>query len=46
MSERATAVLTEALKLSEEERAEVADQLYASLDGPPDAYADMTDEEF
>ena len=46
MSERAATLLAEALKLSEEERAELADRLYDSLDGPTDDYGGMTDEEF
>jgi putative addiction module component (TIGR02574 family) len=45
MSERSTALLAEALKLSEDERAELADQLYASLDEEPDIDS-MSDEEF
>jgi putative addiction module component (TIGR02574 family) len=45
MSERSAALLAEALKLPEEERAAMADELYASLEGEPDINA-MTDEEF
>ena len=45
MSKRAATLLAEALKLSEEERAELADQLYASLDDEPDIDS-MSDEEF
>jgi putative addiction module component (TIGR02574 family) len=45
MSERVTALLTEALKLSEGERAALADQLYDSLDAGSDIDS-MTDEEF
>jgi len=46
MSERVAALLAEALKLSEDERAELADQLYDSIDGPPCDYEGMTEEEF
>jgi putative addiction module component (TIGR02574 family) len=46
MSERTATLLAEALKLSEEERVELADQLYDSLDGPPSDYDGMTEEEF
>jgi putative addiction module component (TIGR02574 family) len=45
MSERAATLLAEALKLSEEERAALADELYASLDGEPDIDS-ISDEEF
>lgn len=45
MSERYLAVLAEALKLSDEERADLAYALLDSLDGPPDINA-MSDEEF
>jgi putative addiction module component (TIGR02574 family) len=45
MSERAATLLAEALKLSEEERAALADELYASLDDEPDIDS-MSDEEF
>lgn len=45
MSERAATLLAEALKLSEEERAALADQLYESLDVASDVDS-MTDEEF
>jgi putative addiction module component (TIGR02574 family) len=46
MSERSTALLAEALRLSEDERAELADALLDSLDGPPSDYDAMTEEEF
>jgi putative addiction module component (TIGR02574 family) len=46
MSERVATLLAEALKLSEDERAELADGLYDSLDGPPSDYERMTHEEF
>ncbi len=46
MSERYSALLTEALKLSEDERAALADELLDSLDGPPSDIDGMTDEEF
>ena len=36
MSATSRAVLDQALRLSEEERAEIAGELIASLDGPPD----------
>lgn len=39
MSERADKFITEALKLSQEERARIATQLIASFDGPPDSGA-------
>ena len=45
MSERAATLLAEALKLSEEERVELADQLYESLDAGSDIDS-MTEEEF
>jgi putative addiction module component (TIGR02574 family) len=45
MSERAATLLTEALKLPEEERAELANQLYASLEGEPNINS-MSDDEF
>ena len=38
--------MAEALKLTEDERAELADQLYDSIDGPPGDYEEMTEEEF
>ncbi|MFL5320508.1 MAG: addiction module protein [Myxococcaceae bacterium] len=41
MSELADKVLTDALKLSAEERARVAAELIASVDGEPDADADI-----
>jgi putative addiction module component (TIGR02574 family) len=40
VSERAAQVLKEALELSPEERAEVAAELIASVDGEPDADAE------
>ncbi|WP_086001870.1 addiction module protein [Plesiocystis pacifica] len=40
MTERASALLSTALQLSTSERAELAAQLLASLDGEPDADAD------
>lgn len=46
MSERAKALLTEALSLSDLERLEIADALYESLDPPPSDYEFMTEEEF
>jgi putative addiction module component (TIGR02574 family) len=46
MSERVTALLAEALKLSDEERGELADALLDSLDGPPSDYDGMTEAEF
>lgn len=46
MSERVAAILKEALKLTEEERADLANALWDSLDGPPSDYDAMTDEEF
>lgn len=45
MSEQAATVLAEALKLSDVDRARVADQLYESLDEGSDIDS-MTDEEF
>jgi putative addiction module component (TIGR02574 family) len=45
MSERAATLLAEALKLSEEERVALADELYASLNDEPDIDS-MSDEEF
>jgi putative addiction module component (TIGR02574 family) len=45
MSERYTSLLAEALKLSEEERANLAYAIFDSLDGPADIHA-MSDEEF
>ena len=38
MSERVATLLAEALKLSDEERGELADALLDSLDGPPSDY--------
>lgn len=46
MSERYQAVLVEALKLSDEERADLADALWDSLGAPPAGYGEMTDDEF
>jgi putative addiction module component (TIGR02574 family) len=46
MSERVKALLAEALRLSEEERAELADGLLDTLEGPPSDIDAMTDEEF
>jgi len=46
MSERVATLLAEALRLSEDERAELADQLYDSINGPPRDYEGMTEEEF
>jgi putative addiction module component (TIGR02574 family) len=46
MSERAATLLTEALKLSDEEREALADALWDSLDGPSSDYDAMTEEEF
>jgi putative addiction module component (TIGR02574 family) len=40
MTKSAEAVLADALSLSEEERAEIAEKLLASLDGPPDPDVD------
>ena len=40
MTKSAEAVLADALSLTEEERAEIAAQLLASLDGPPDPKAE------
>lgn len=45
MSDRTRMLLTEALKLSDDERAELADQIYASLDAASDTDA-MADEDF
>lgn len=41
MSEQADKVLTDAMKLSTEERARVAAELIASVDGDPDADAEQ-----
>ncbi|MCA2980955.1 MAG: addiction module protein [Myxococcaceae bacterium] len=41
-SSAAQTILREALKLSDDERLEVANELLASLDGPPDAQWDST----
>jgi putative addiction module component (TIGR02574 family) len=46
MSERVAALLNEALKLTADERTDLADALWDSLDGPPSEYDAMTDEEF
>jgi len=46
MSERTKALFDEALQLSESERAELAEALIESLDGPPSDIDLMTDEEF
>jgi putative addiction module component (TIGR02574 family) len=46
MSERVATLLAEALKLSEDERADLADQLYDSIEGPSCDDEGMTDEEF
>jgi putative addiction module component (TIGR02574 family) len=40
MTQPAAAVLAEALRLDEQARAELAAELLASLDGPPDPTAD------
>ncbi|MCX6545999.1 MAG: addiction module protein [Acidobacteria bacterium] len=41
MTQATAAVLADALRLDEHARAELAAQLIASLDGPPDARADV-----
>jgi putative addiction module component (TIGR02574 family) len=46
MSERSASLLAAALKLSEEERAELVDGLLDSLDAPLSDIDRMTDEEF
>jgi putative addiction module component (TIGR02574 family) len=47
MSDRAANLLAEALKLTEDERAELAEGLLESLDGPPPSDIDrMSDDEF
>jgi putative addiction module component (TIGR02574 family) len=46
MTDRATTLLTEALKLPDDEREALADALWDSLDGPPSDYDAMTEEEF
>ena len=45
MTQQVTDLLTTALLLSLAEREELADRLWDSLE-PPDAHADMTEEEF
>lgn len=45
MSERTETLLSEALLLSEAERAKLAEELLDSLDGSPSDYASMTEEE-
>jgi putative addiction module component (TIGR02574 family) len=45
MTPKVTELLAAALALSPAEREELADCLWASLD-PPDAFADMTEEQF
>ena len=45
MTQQVTELLSSALLLSPEEREEFADRLWDSLE-PPDAHADMTEEEF
>jgi putative addiction module component (TIGR02574 family) len=45
MSPKLTELLTAAMALSANEREELADSLWASLD-PPDAFAGMTEDEF
>ena len=46
MSTTAAEVLSAALKLSPEEREDLAEQLFDSLDGPGNAIDAMTDAEF
>ena len=46
MSERYTAVLAEALKLADKERAALVDELLGSLGEPPSEYREMTEAEF
>jgi putative addiction module component (TIGR02574 family) len=46
MSERFTELLAAALRLSDEERADLAERLLESLDPPPSDIDGMTDEEF
>jgi putative addiction module component (TIGR02574 family) len=46
MSERYATLLAEALKLSEDERAELAHELLDSLDGQPADIDSMTEAEF
>jgi putative addiction module component (TIGR02574 family) len=45
MTPKVTELLTSALALSPAEREELADCLWSSLD-PPDAFADMTEDEW
>lgn len=46
MSERFTALLAEALKLPDDERAALADELLDSLDDAPSDYDTMSEDEF
>ena len=46
MNEQVKILRTEALKLTDVERLEIADALYESLDPPPSDYDLMTEEEF
>jgi putative addiction module component (TIGR02574 family) len=46
MSERSATLLAEALKLTDQERAKLAEDILESLDGPPSDYDSMSEEDF